>query len=92
MATGQKIDAVFGTNAESALGALAAIQAAGRTDMIVVAYDAAPDGALVAAAVQNPALIGRRTIETVAARLRGEPVPPLVLVPVALVERDSLRH
>jgi ribose transport system substrate-binding protein len=92
LATGQKIDAVFGTNDESALGAIAAIQAAGRADMIVVGYDATPEGALVAAAVQNPVLIGRRTIETVAARLRGEPVPPRVLVPVALLERDSLRH
>ncbi|HKC41148.1 MAG TPA: substrate-binding domain-containing protein [Gemmatimonadales bacterium] len=91
LATGQKIDAVFGTNDESALGALAAIQAAGRTDMIVVGYDARPEGALVAAAVQDPVAIGRRTIEAVAARLRGESVPPVVPVPVGLVERDSLR-
>jgi ribose transport system substrate-binding protein len=98
LATGQKIDAVFGTNDDCALGALAAIQAAGRTGMIVVGYDATPEArtaisqgtALVADAVQDPVTIGRRTIEAVAARLRGEPVPPVVPVPVGLVERDSL--
>jgi ribose transport system substrate-binding protein len=100
LATGQKIDAVFGTNDDCALGALAAIQAAGRTGMIVVGYDATPEArtaigqgtALVADAVQDPVTIGRRTIEAVAARLRGEPVPATVPVPVGLVERDSLRH
>ena len=100
LATGQKIDAVFGTNDDCALGALAAIQAAGRTGMIVVGYDATPEArtaigqgtALVADAVQDPVTIGRRTIEAVAARLRGEPVPATVPVPVGLVERDSLHH
>ncbi len=98
LATGQKIDAVFGTNDDCALGALAAIQAAGRTGMIVVGYDATPEArtaigqgtALVADAVQDPVTIGRRTIEAVAARLRGEPVSPTVPVPVGLVERDSV--
>jgi DNA-binding LacI/PurR family transcriptional regulator len=41
--------------------------------------------------VQDAVTIGRRTIEAVAARLRGEPVPATVPVPVGLVERDSLR-
>jgi len=99
LSTGQRIDAVFGTNDDCALGALAAIQAAGRTGMIVVGYDATPEArtaigqgtALVADAVQDPVTIGRRTIEAVAARLRGEPVPATVPVPVGLVERDSLR-
>ena len=99
LATGQKIDAVFGSDDECALGALAAIQAAGARGMIVVGYGASPEAraaidqgtALVAAAVHDPVTIGRRTIEAVAARLRGEPVPPVVAVPVGLVERDSLR-
>ena len=99
LATGQKIDAVFGTNDDCALGALAAIQAAGRSGIIVVGYDATPEArsaigqgtALVADAVQDPVTIGRRTMEAVATRLRGETVPPIVPVPVGLVERDSLR-
>jgi ribose transport system substrate-binding protein len=99
LATGQQIDAVFGTNDDCALGALAAIQAAGRSGTIIVGYDATPEArtaiarrtALVADAVQDPITIGRRTMEAVAARLKGAAVPPIVPVPVGLVERDSLR-
>ena len=105
LATGQRIDAVFGTNDDCALGALASIQAAGmgvsatKPGTIVVGYDATPEArsaiasgtALVADAVQDPVTIGRRTIEAVAARLKGEAVPTIVPVPVGLVERDSLQ-
>lgn len=107
LATGQRIDAVFGTNDDCALGALASLQAAGagggvaanRPGTIVVGYDATPEArtaiasgtALVADAVQDPVTIGRRTIEAVAARLKGAAVPTVVPVPVGLVERDSLQ-
>ena len=99
LATDQHIDAVFGTNDDCALGALAAIEGAGRKDMIVVGYDATPEAraaiargsALVADAVQDPVAIGRLTMNVVAARLRGDAIPHLVPVPVGLVERDSLR-
>ncbi|HXM38830.1 MAG TPA: substrate-binding domain-containing protein [Gemmatimonadales bacterium] len=98
LATGQRIDAVFGTNDDCALGALAAIQAAGRPGIIIVGYDATPEArsaisqgtALVADAVQDPVTIGRRTMEAVAARLKGGAVAPVVPVPVGLVERGSL--
>jgi ribose transport system substrate-binding protein len=98
LATGQRIDAVFGTNDDCALGALASIQAAGRSGIIIVGYDATPEArtaiaqgtALVADAVQDPVTIGRRTIEAVAGRLRGETPAARVPVPVSLVERDSL--
>jgi len=98
LATEQHIDAVFVTNDDCALGALAAIEAAGHKDMIVVGYDATPEAraaiargsALVADAVQDPVAIGRLTIQVVAARLRGEQIPALIPVPVGLVERDSL--
>lgn len=100
LSTEQHIDAIFGTNDDCALGALAAIEAAGRKDMIVVGYDATPEAraaisrgsALVADAVQDPVAIGRLTIQAVAAKLRGEPVPAVIPVPVGLVERDSLPH
>lgn len=100
LSTEQHIDAVFGTNDDCALGALAAIEAAGRKDMIVVGYDATPEAraaisrgsALVADAVQDPVAIGRLTIQVVAAKLRGDSVPAVIPVPVGLVERDSLPH
>jgi ABC-type sugar transport system substrate-binding protein len=99
LATGQKIDAVFGSDDECALGALAALQTAGTKGTIVVGYGGTTEAravitqgtALVADAVPDPVAIGRRAIEAVAARLRGEAGPPAVPAPVALFERDSLR-
>jgi len=98
LATDQKIDAVFGTNDECALGALAAIQAAGKSGIFVVGYDATPEArsaiarntALAADAVQDPVTIGRRTIETIVARLHGATVSAVIHVPVGLVTHDSL--
>jgi len=96
LATDQHIDAVFGTDDECALGALAAIQ--GRTKTFIVGYDATPEARaaiaqgspLVVDAVQDPITIGRRTIEAVVAKLHGQIVPPTILVSVGLVDRDSL--
>lgn len=98
LTTDQHIDAVFGTNDDCALGALAAIQAAGTKNVFVVGYDATPEArteiasgtALVADAVQDPVTIGRRTIETVVKVLKGQSVPAIIPVPVGLVTRDSL--
>jgi ribose transport system substrate-binding protein len=98
LAADQRIDAVFGTNDECALGALAAIQAAGKSGVFVVGYDATPEArsaiarntALAADAVQDPVTIGRRTIETIVARLHGGTVSPVIHVPVGLVTHDSL--
>ncbi|HEX4632619.1 MAG TPA: substrate-binding domain-containing protein [Gemmatimonadales bacterium] len=98
LTTDQHIDAVFGTNDDCALGALAAIQAAGTKNIFVVGYDATPEArteiasgtALVADAVQDPVTIGRRTIETVVQVLKGQSVPSVIPVPVGLVTRDSL--
>ncbi|HEU5465463.1 MAG TPA: substrate-binding domain-containing protein [Gemmatimonadales bacterium] len=98
LTTDQHIDAVFGTNDDCALGALAAIQAAGTKNVFVVGYDATPEArteiasgtALVADAVQDPVTIGRRTIETVVEVLKGQSVPAIIPVPVGIVTRDSL--
>ena len=98
LTSGRPLDAIFGSNDDCALGALAAVQAAGREGVLIVGYDATPEARtaiaggtpLLADAVQHPAEIGRRTVETVAAYLRGEAVPPVIAVPVSLVTRDSL--
>jgi ribose transport system substrate-binding protein len=100
LTSGRDLDAIFGSNDDCALGALAAVEAAGRSDILIVGYDATTEartaiaggGPLVADAVQDAAEIGRRTVETVAAYLQGEPVPARVAVPVGLVTRESLRQ
>jgi ribose transport system substrate-binding protein len=95
---GRPLDAIFGSNDDCALGALAAVQAAGRSDIVIVGYDATPEArtaiergtALAADAVQDPVIIGRRAIETVASYLAGERVPVRVAVPVSILTRDSV--
>ncbi len=97
--SGQKIDGVFGINDDSALGALAAIEAAGRKDMVIVGYDAIPEAraailrgsALKADVVQFPRRIGELTIETIARSFRGESAPAFLPVEVGLVDQKSLQ-
>ncbi len=98
LATGKRIDAIFGSNDDCALGALASVEASGRTGILIVGFDATPEARsaiargtpLVADAVQHPVQIGRRAIDAIARRLRGDSVPPRVAVPVSIVTRDSL--
>ncbi len=92
------LSAIFGSNDDCALGALASVRAAGRGNVLIVGFDATPEAqasiregtALLADAIQYPAVIGRRTIEAVAAHLKGEVVPRKIPIPVGLVDRDSL--
>ncbi len=92
------LDGIFGINDDSALGALAAVEKAGRQGRIaIVGFDAVPearaairDGKIVADVVQQPRLIGRQTIESIAQYLAGEPVPPQILIPCSLfTEADA---
>jgi ribose transport system substrate-binding protein len=92
------LNAIFGSNDDCALGALAAIRAAGKTGVVIVGFDATPEAqaaireatGLLADAIQYPEVIGRRTIETVARHLKGESVPRSIPIAVGLVTRDSL--
>jgi ribose transport system substrate-binding protein len=89
---------VFGINDDSALGALSAITAAGRKDIVVVGYDATPPaqkaisegGPLKADVIQYPKKIGKTVVEMVARHLAGEKVPALVAVEVGTVDQQSL--
>jgi ribose transport system substrate-binding protein len=94
-----ELDAIFGINDDSALGALAAVESAGLQDKIViVGYDGTPEArkailagtALKADTVQHPVDIGRATIETIAAYFAGEEVPKVTPVRVDIIDRESL--
>jgi len=92
------LNAIFGSNDDCALGALASIRAAGKTGIVIVGFDATPEAqaaireatGLLADAIQYPEVIGRRTIEAVARHLKGESVPRSIPIAVGLVTRDSL--
>jgi ribose transport system substrate-binding protein len=91
------LNGVFGINDDSALGATAVLQAAGRKDVVVVGYDATPEaqdairsgGPLKADVIQYPRQIGKTVIELVARHLNGEAVKS-VAVDVGIVNAASL--
>ena len=98
LAADQPVHAFVGTNDDLALGALAAVQAAGKQDVIVVGFGATPEArtaivngtALVADVVPDHVTVGRYGLLVAASHLRGNRVMSLVPVRVRLVDRDSL--
>lgn len=86
---------IFGINDDSALGALAAVEKAGKQEeVVIVGFDAVPEareairaGKIYADTIQNPKVIGRKTVEALANYLAGEEVPPRILVPCDLLTR-----
>ena len=92
-----KLAGVFGINDDSALGALAAVEAAGRKGIVIVGFDGIPEArqailrgsALKADVVQYPLEIGRITIETIARHLAGEPVASDIPVKVGIIDAHN---
>jgi ribose transport system substrate-binding protein len=88
---------IFGINDDSALGALAAIEASGRKNIVIIGFDGIPEArqailrgsALKADVVQYPVEIGRTTIEIIARYLSGESVPSDVPIKVGIVDASN---
>ncbi len=89
------LDGIFAINDPTALGAVAAIEKAGRTGKIkVVGFDGQPeakqaikDGKIYADSVQYPEKIGQLVIQSVAKYLAGEKLEPQVLIPTGLYKK-----
>ena len=89
---------VFAVNDNCALGALAALEGAGRQDIIIVGFDATPEaqqaikkgGALKADIMQHPIAIGKTTIETIVQHLNGQKVPLEIPIDTGIVDKESL--
>ncbi len=89
-----EINGVFAHNDEMILGAIEAAQAAGRTGIIFVGFDAVDDavaaveaGTLAATIAQQPAVMGQLGVEFAIRHLNGETVPASVPVDLALVTK-----
>ena len=95
----QDLRGIFAINDETALGAMAAARARGKTaaTFTVVGYDATPEAVaaikahsiLKADVAQQPRDIGARAVDAVAAYLAGQPTDSVVTVPVRLVEAEG---
>ncbi len=91
------LDGIFGINDDSALGALAAVEKAGRSGRVtIVGFDAIPEaraaiaaGKIYADVIQQPREIGARSIDAVAAYLSGQKVEPVTLIPCQLFTRED---
>ncbi len=89
---------IFGINDDSALGALAAVRAAGLTGKIaIVGYDATPEardaigkGEMYGDAIQYPAKIGSTTIDVIANYFAGRKPPPVLKIGVGTFTKASL--
>jgi ribose transport system substrate-binding protein len=94
------LNAIFGINDDSALGALDAVEDFNRAEVIIIGYDATPeardairrDRPLKADVVQYPRRIGEQTIAMIAQYFRGEQVPAVVPVAVGIVDKTSLQE
>jgi ribose transport system substrate-binding protein len=90
------LDAIFGINDDSALGALAAAEKAGKAGHIkIVGFDAVPearqainDGKIHADVIQQPTVIGEKTIDAIKAYMSGLSVDPVIMVPCDLYSRS----
>lgn len=88
----QDIDAVFAHNDSMALGAIEAIEAAGRDDITIVGFDAIADaveavkaGKLAATIAQKPALMGEMAVEAAQKIINDGKLEDYVPVPLKLV-------
>ena len=86
---------IFAVNDPSALGAVAALEKAGKLDQVkIVGFDGMPEGKqaikagqMYADPIQYPERIGRTAIGILAKYLDGEEVPKEVLIPTALYRK-----
>lgn len=88
------VQAVFAQNDEMALGALRALQTAGKMDVVVVGFDGTADGVkaveggkLAATVAQRPEQIGVIGVETADKLLKGEQVPATIPVDLKLITK-----
>jgi ribose transport system substrate-binding protein len=88
---------IFAINDPSALGAIAALEKAGKLDQVkIVAFDGQPegkqaikDGKIYADPIQHPDQIGAKTAQTIIKYLNGEEVPAEQLIPTGLYKQED---
>ncbi|MGL5427640.1 MAG: ribose ABC transporter substrate-binding protein RbsB [Cetobacterium sp.] len=92
LAGNPNINAVFAHNDEMALGALRAFEAAGKTDVLIVGFDATSDavkavkdGKLAATVAQKPALIGSEGVLAAHKVLQKESIPEFIPIELELI-------
>ena len=91
------LKAFFGINDDSALGALAAVEKAGKLGQVtIIGFDAVPEaraaikaGKIYADVIQKPHEIGMKTIDAIKTYMSGGQVPPSILIPCGLFTKTD---
>ncbi len=91
------LKAIFGANDDAALGAVQAVKAAGRTDIVIVGLDGNPPaleavkaGDLAADIAQYPDRMGTYGVDLMVRHLNGEQVPALVDTGTGVVTQENV--
>jgi inositol transport system substrate-binding protein len=94
---GSNLNGILGNNDEMALGAIEALRAAGRTDVIVMGVDLIPDaitsiknGVLAASVLQDAAGQGRGAAEAAYKAIQGQSQSPTTWIPFVLVDKTNI--
>ena len=90
---------IFAINDPAALGARAALEKAGKTQVLIVGFDGQPegkqaikDGKIYADPIQFPDKMGVQIVESIIRHSKGETLPPQRLIPTSLYRRaDALK-
>ncbi|KGM97688.1 sugar ABC transporter substrate-binding protein [Clostridium novyi A str. 4552] len=97
--THPNIKGVFCTNDEMALGAVKALQQAGKKNIISIGVDGSPDalksikeGGLTGTVAQNSYDIGKKGVETAVKVLRGEKVETRIDTGTTLVDKQNVNE
>ena len=85
---------IFAINDPAALGARAALEKAGRTQVLIVGFDGQPegkqaikDGKIYADPIQFPDKMGVQIVDAIIRHSKGETLPPQMLIPTKLYKK-----
>ena len=89
------LNGIFAINDPSALGAVAALEKAGKSGKVmVVGFDGQPEGRqaikngkIYADPIQFPDEIGKKAVDSVVKYMAGEKLPPTILIPTKLYKK-----
>ncbi len=90
---------IFAINDPAALGARAALEKAGRTQVLIIGFDGQPegkqaikDGKIYADPIQFPDKMGVQIVDAIIRHSKGETLPPQMLIPTSLYRRaDAMK-
>ena len=90
---------IFAINDPAALGARAALEKVGRTQVLIIGFDGQPegkqaikDGKIYADPIQFPDKMGVQIVDAIIRHSKGETLPPQMLIPTSLYRKaDAMK-